>query len=88
MDRKCYFCGTTLDLHKHHIFGGTARRQQSEKYKDICTVWLCADHHNMSSQSVHMNRQMDLALKVIAQKKFEKEYSREEFINVFGKSWL
>jgi len=27
--RCCYVCGTTLNLHKHHIYGGNGRRERS-----------------------------------------------------------
>lgn len=84
-DKECFFCGTTLNLHKHHIFGA-ANRPISEKYGCVC--YLCADHHNMSGESVHMNRGMDLALKGLAQHEMEKTMSREAFIKLFGRSWL
>ena len=30
--KECYITGSTYNLHKHHIFEGTGRRSQSEKY--------------------------------------------------------
>ena len=85
-ERRCFFCGETMNLHRHHIYGGTANRKISEKHG--CWVYLCAKHHNMSNQSVHNDREMDLALKQICQKKMEKEITRDEFIRIFGKSFL
>jgi hypothetical protein len=35
-----------------------------------------------------MNRQNDLILKRAAQSDFEKEHTREEFISIFGRSYL
>ena len=86
-EKECYFCGTTQNLHLHHIFSGTANRKQSTKYKCVC--YLCANHHNMSSESVHQKWEMNLALKIIAQKKFEEVHgTREDFRRIFGKSYL
>ena len=86
-EKECYFCGTTLNLHCHHIYSGSANRKQSEKYGMKC--WLCADHHNMSNESVHQKWEMNLALKIIAQKKFEQVHgTREDFRKIFGKSYL
>lgn len=87
-NKECFLCGTTRAMEKHHIFFGKANRAKSEKYKDICTVWLCAYHHRHSSQGVHFNKQYDLMLKQIAQEEFERAYSHELFIKEFGKSWL
>ena len=37
---------------------------------------------------VHMNRAEDLKLIKMAQRKFEETHSREEFREIFGKSYL
>ena len=42
----------------------------------------------MSNNSVHYNRDMDLELKRIYQKEYEKNHTREEFIRLIGKSYL
>ena len=43
----------------------------------------------MSNESVHQKWEMNLALKVIAQKKFEEVHgTREDFRRIFGKSYL
>lgn len=86
-EKECYICGTTRDLHEHHVFFGTANRKLSEKrgYK----IYLCGHHHNLSNEGVHSNRSMDLYLKKMAQKHYEIHYgSREDFIREFGKSYL
>jgi len=80
---KCMFCGRPKEA-IHHIFFGP-NRNNSEKYG--LTAPLCNYHHNMSNQSVHFNRQMDLELKVLAQKAFEDKYSHELFMQVFGKNY-
>lgn len=87
IEKECLVCGTTYNLHEHHIFSGTANRKQSEKYG--LKVFLCARHHNMSSEGVHFNRQLDLKLKRMAQKYFEENCgSRDDFRREFGKSFL
>lgn len=83
-EKKCYKCGTTINLHSHHIFEGR-NRKNSEKYG--LKVWLCGRHHNLSKEGVHFNKEFDLELKKIAQKKFKKVY-KEEFIDIFRRNYL
>lgn len=85
-EKKCYITGSTLDLHKHHIFFGRGKRALSEEYG--CWVWLRADWHNLRSYGVHFNRTLDLRLKRECQKEFEETHSREEFMSVFGRNYL
>lgn len=86
-EKYCLVCGTTYNLHSHHIFFGTANRKQSEKYG--LKVWLCAYHHNMSNDGVHFNKHLDNHLKQMAQRCYEKHINtREKFIEEFGKSYL
>ena len=84
----CYVCGTTMNLHKHHVYGGTGRRQSSDR--EGCGVWLCADHHNMSRAGVHQNHKLDNRIKVECQEAWEARTgrSREEFIKTFGRNYL
>ena len=84
-EKKCYRCENTLNLHKHHIFFG-ANRKWSEKYG--CWVYLCGRHHNLSKEGVHSDRKYDLKLKSECQRAFEEIYSHEEFMKIFGRSWL
>lgn len=73
----------------HHVFPGTGRRKLCEKYGFI--VPLEPELHNMSAGSVHSNpnRGLDLQLKQECQRYFEANYgSRNEFISVFGRSYL
>lgn len=86
-EKACYVCGTTYNLHSHHVLFGTSNRKKSEKYG--LKVWLCAYHHNMSNDGVHFNKALDLRLKKTAQEYFEEHYgSRESFRNEFGRSYL
>lgn len=83
--RECYLCGTSNDLHKHHIFYGTGKRSLSEKYG--CWVFLCARHHNMSDEGVHFNKAFDNELKRQAQERFEITYPDINFLKTFGKNY-
>ena len=86
-ERICFICGTTFNLHKHHIFGG-ANRSRSEK--DGCWCYLCASHHNMSSKSVHFNKEIDLQLKKVCQTAWEITYNKSDldFIKAYGRNYL
>ena len=83
-NKECFICKTTMNLQKHHVFGG-ANRDLSEKYG--LWVWLCVPHHTGSNEAVHLNRKTELLLKKYAQVRFERKHTREEFIKIFGKSW-
>lgn len=85
-DRRCYVCGTTYNLHEHHIFFGTANRKQSEKHG--FKVFLCGIHHNLSNEGVHFDHELDLRIKRDCQRVFEKTHSREEFMKIIGKNYL
>ena len=81
----CYICEQPREC-IHHVFGGTANRRLSDKYKLV--IPLCHYHHNMSNEGVHFNKPFDICLKKIGQMKFEEEYSHEKFMQVFGRNWL
>lgn len=85
---KCLICGTIFNLHKHHIFHGTANRKKSEKFG--CWCWLCANHHNMSPHGVHNDPELDLNLKKTCQTELmlRHGWSEERFREVFGKSYI
>jgi len=85
MEKECYVCSTTLNLHKHHVFGG-ANRKWSEKYK--LYVYLCAYHHNMSNDGVHFNKDLMDSLHREFQQIFEKLYSKDQFVKIFGRNYL
>lgn len=85
-ERRCYVCGTTYDLHEHHIFFGTANRKQSEKHG--FKVFLCGRHHNLSNEGVHFDHELDLRIKRDCQRVFEKAHSRDEFMKIIGKNYL
>lgn len=77
-NNECAICGNN-QIAMHHIFEGR-NRKNSTKYGMI--VPLCPYHHNW----VHkMNYK---GFKEQAQKEFEKTHTREEFIKIFGRSYL
>ena len=86
--KECYITGSIYNLHKHHIFEGTANRKLSEKYG--LWIYLRADWHNLSTYGVHFNKELDIKLKKVAQKKWQEYYNKtkEDFIKIFGKSYL
>lgn len=85
-EKRCYVCGTTYGLHEHHCFYGSSNRKQSEKHG--LKVWLCGIDHNLSNKGVHFNKELDIELKQLAQRKFEETHTRQEFMQIFGKNWL
>ena len=89
---SCYLCGgrgTSLNpLDVHHVFFG-ALRSKSDKYG--LTVYL---HHNkchiFGRDAVHVNAEVDRALKKRAQIAAMQRYgwSEQEVINEFRKSYI
>ena len=79
-EKICLVCSTPYALHKHHIYEGTGRRSQSEKYG--CWCYLCGVHHNLSNAGVHFNKKLDLELKQMTQKKFMEVYPEIDFIKL------
>ena len=84
-ERRCYICGRTDTLHKHHVYPGYGNRQRSEN--NGCWVYLCAFHHT-GERGVHYKQSLDLRLRRECQRAYEKNHSREEFIATFGQSYL
>lgn len=86
-ERECYICHSPFNLHRHHIFHGSARRQTSER--EGCWVYLCAYHHNLSDDGVHFDHELDLSLKRECQRAWEaRNGGRKRFMDVFGVSYL
>ena len=84
-NKECFVCAKTYDLECHHIFRGAYRRK-SENYG--LKVWLCHEHHTGNKGVHNGNVAVDRYLKELAQRKFEETYSREKFIETFGRSYL
>lgn len=76
----CYICGQAKwDLHE--IFGGR-NRQTSMKYGLVIPV--CRECHEM----IPKNKTLTQKLHKVGRKAFEKHYKTENFMQIFGKSYL
>ena len=87
LNDKCFFTGTDKEYCEcHHIFGGNPGRKKSEQYG--LKVFLVVEYHRLEPLGVHKNRDNDLILKRYGQTKFEETYTREFFIEEFGRNYL
>ena len=90
--KQCYLCMALYGdysykyVEDHHIFFGTSNRKNSERHGFKAN--LCLGHHRMGSEAVHNNREMDLKLKEMCQEEYEKTHTRQEFVQIIGKSYL
>lgn len=84
-EKKCFMCGSKDWLELHHIFGAS-NKKNSEKYGFL--VYLCHWCHNEPPNGVHHNSENMRKLKALAQKKFEQDHTRDEFLKIFGKNFL
>lgn len=85
-NKECFVCEIPTGLEDHHIFFGRKNKNVSEKYG--LKVWLCSEHHR-GKYSAHLNRNLDLTLKEIAQRYYEGHIgTREQFIKEIGRSYL
>ena len=82
---RCFLCGRQAQ-EEHHIFFGTANRKLSEKYG--IKVYLCTECHRVGKYAVHNNKETDMKLKIIGQKKFEEKYPKLCFLTIFGRNYL
>lgn len=82
-ERVCFICGKQGELDVHHAISGNANRKRSDEYG--LTINLCRDCH----RELHDKGEMEKQIKQFAQRRWEEEYgTREDFIKVFGKSWI
>lgn len=85
LEDRCFLCGSTTWLERHHCIGGSYRKL-SDRYG--LTVKLCHRCHNEPPIGVHFNKDAAMYLRQAAQKAFEKKYSHDEFLRVFGRNFL
>lgn len=90
-DPRCLICGTTYNLHVHHVYGGAGRRNVSDR--EGCWCYLCGPHHNMSNLGVHFDKQADTWLKRRCQAAWEEregidDPEHHEFIRLMGANYL
>lgn len=82
-DKQCYYCGTTYNLHLHHIFEGNANRKVSDRNGFV--VYLCMEHHRW----VHHNPTKAIKLKQDCERWYlEQGHTIEEFIKLIGKNFI
>lgn len=88
---ECYLCKLLLGIdtpaayrEEHHVMHGTANRKLSEHYG--LKVYLCPYHHRIGPQAPHTNHDIDRLLQWQAQRVFERKYSHEEWMEVFGRN--
>ena len=85
-EKICYLSGRTDWLEKHHLYQG-ANRKLSEKYG----LWVYLNHywHNEPPNGVHFNKENMERLHKEGQRAFEMIHgTREDFVRIFGRSWL
>lgn len=84
-EKRCYICGTTQWIERHHIYGG-AFRPKSEKYGLV--IYLCNKHHNQPPDGVHFNRERMDQIRAIGQRAFMEHYPDKDFMKEFGRNFL
>lgn len=85
--KYCFLCGRWYDLQRHHCLSGPDRQKAEE---DGLWVWLCASCHVSGPHAVHGpygtdNRQL---LRREAQKAYERDHTRAEFMARYGRNYL
>lgn len=85
----CYFTGSNV-VERHHVFYGMGgdKKKPCEEYGYV--IPLRPDLHPNGVQATKYARtEVDLYLKQTCQKDFEEKHgTREDFINIFGRSYL
>lgn len=82
--KRCWVCGKRTGLERHHVLGGPNRKHSEEHG---LTVWLCREHHT-GPAGAHNNRELSLMLRETAQLAFERNHTREEWMQIFGRNYL
>ena len=84
-DPRCFLCGRTVGLERHHVMTGS-NRGFGERYG--LWVYLCGDTCHRGPKGVHQNRELADRMKRIAQIAFEARHSHDEWMNLFKKNYL
>lgn len=82
---ECWVCGSP-NTQIHHICYGGANRKLSDRYGLV--IPLCPYHHLDSREGVHFDNDLNMALRKLAQKKFEERYPDLSFRAIFGQNYL
>ena len=91
-DGTCYLCIKLREdyrrhsvVHEHHIYGGPNRSvSEAEGLK----VYLCLEHHTIGPCAVHNNQEYMRLLQRDAQRAYECNHTREEFMKLIGRNYL
>ena len=81
-EKVCFITGSQTNLDLHHCFHGI-RRKAADHWG--CWVWL---RHDIHMELHDRNKELDRMIERACQERFEEIYSREKFMEVFGKSYL
>lgn len=84
-EKECYVTGSTRNLDLHHCIHGS-NRNNADKYG--LTVYLQHGIHMALHAHQRPFENLDIQLKREAQKAFEREHTREEFMAIFGRNYL
>lgn len=91
-DGTCYLCirlhgdyRIHKALHEHHVYGGPNRTiSEAEGFK----VYLCLEHHELGPEAVHKNHEMMRILQQEVQEAYEKDHTRQRFMELIGRNYL
>lgn len=91
-DGTCYLCVKLHGdyryhkiLHEHHVFGGPNRAiSEAEGLK----VHLCPEHHETGKEAVHTNHEIMRIVQQDAQRAYEKNHTRQQFMKLIGRNYL
>ena len=68
-------CNYNRTLHRHHIIF----RSHGGLNIEMNYLYLCPEHHNMSKNSIHRNRAMDLKYKRELQERYFEVFSEDKY---------
>ena len=91
----CWVCGSTHQVAKHEIFGGS-NRERSKFYGLVLP--LCLEHHNGTHEGIHFNNRLNEKAQRAGQRAWEEKYrdenvctpeeARKAFIDIFHKNYI
>ena len=91
-DGGCYLCEKLhsdyrqKETEEHHVYFGHGLREVSEA--NGFKVYLCRAHHQDGPEAVHRNHETCLRVQQDVQRAYEKRHSRQEFMDLVGRSYL
>lgn len=84
MNQECELCGRWADCDRHHLIGGTANRKNAEKYGLV--MYLCRDCHRKAHEDPETYNKLHRRGQLMFMT--NQHATTDEFIRVFGKSYL